>query len=198
MINTYTGIARVQLSKADYVTFPEEMFETITSEEAQKIISGIEKNSMMKLPAKEIEFFEWLKIVDYPVWEDLWEDEQFEPYIVSISFLPLLVYKSEFNGFPICDLLSVDNYYFTIDMMIAEHSQTVLEAAKDKFTQNLKLDLHQLLALEIAFNSIDIWHFAFKYNVTLEVAKQALNILIQDKAIYHFTKAEDISKYLHF
>ncbi|OGU57899.1 MAG: hypothetical protein A2X64_02105 [Ignavibacteria bacterium GWF2_33_9] len=92
----------------------------------------------------------------------------------------------------------MDNYYFTIDMMIADHSQTVLEAAKSRFTQKLKLDLHQLLALEIAFNSIDIWHFAHKYHISLESAKQALNILIQDQAIYHLKKAEDISKFLHF
>lgn len=198
MINTYIGLAKIEISKNNFITFPEELFVNSTVEEAQKIVSGINTNALMMLPEKEIEFFEWLKQVDFPVWKDLWEDEEFAPYLVSVSFLPFLVYKSNSNGFPICDLKTEDNFYFSISMMVADHSQTVLEAAKERFTQNLKLDLHQLLALEIAFNSIDIWHFAYKYNISLEHAKQALDILIQDKAIIHPTKAEDVAGHLQF
>lgn len=198
MINTYIGLAKIELSKKNYISFPEELFENSTVEEAQEIVSGININALMMLPEKEIEFFEWVKEVDYPVWKDLWEDEEIEPYLVSVSFLPFLVYKSHANGFPICDLKSVDNYYFTISMMVADHSQTVLEAAKERFNLGLKLDMHQLLALEIAFNSVDIWHFAYKYHLSLEDAKQALNILILDKAIIQLTKSEEIAEHLQF
>lgn len=198
MINTYITLAKTELSKNKFITFPEELFETLTSEEAQQIVSGIDINALMILPEKEIEFFEWLKKEDEPVWKDLWSDDEIAPYLVSVSFLPFLVYKSTANGFPICDLMTVENFYFTISMMIADHSQTVLEAAKERFNQHLKLDLHQILALEIAFNSIDIWHFAYKYNISLAAAKEALNILIQDKAIIHPTTAEEVARHIQF
>jgi hypothetical protein len=198
MINTYIEFAKAEISKNNFITFPEELFEKISEDEAQQIVNGIEKYAMMMLPEKEIAFFEWLKVEDNPVWKDLWVDDEYAPYLVSISFLPFLVYKSHANGFPICDLVNLDNYYFTINMMIAENSQMVLEAAKERFKLKRKLDLHHLLALEIAFNSTDIWHFAFKYHITIDSAKQALDILVKDNAILHFTKAEDVGKYLQF
>lgn len=198
MINTYIGFAKMELSKNKFISFPENLFEEATSDEAQQIVDGIDKSAFMMLPEKEIAFFEWLKQTDFPVWKDLWEDEELAPYLVSVSFLPFLVYKSNFNGFPICDLLNNDNYYFNIAMMIADYSETVLEAAKERFNSKQKLDLHHLLALEIAFNSIDIWHFAYKYKITLDAAKQALNILVQDQAILHFKKAEEVAQYLQF
>lgn len=198
MIKSYIDFANAELKEKQFVTFPEELFINTSVQEASEIVSNLDPNALMLLPKKEIAFFEWLKVADFKVWQDLWDDDSMPEYVVSISFLPLLVYQSNFNGFPICDLMYNDNYYFTIGMMDADHSQTVLEAAKARFEQNLRLDLHQILALEIAFNSIDIWHFANKYHVPLQDAKLALEILIQDKAIKHYKKAEEVAKFIQF
>ena len=181
-----------------WVKFEEDVFNDLTINEAVKLIESVNSNAMIYLPKKEIDFFEWLKINDRDIWDDLWEDPEYPPYIVSMSFLPLLIYNTNYNGFPICDLMDNDNYYFNAAMMSEDHSNEVLEAAKARFDNNQKLDLHHLLALEIAFNSIDIWHFAYKYHLDVETAKMSAQVLIKDKALKHFTKYEDVAKYIDF
>ncbi len=198
MIQNIIDFAKSKLNNNDWVIFEENVFETLTPQQALEVIRSLDPNSMMMLSEREIEFFEWIKQVDYPVWEDLWGDESIPPYVVSLSFLPLLVYQSNSNGFPICDLLQNDNYYFNIAMMNADHSREVLESARSRFENNQKLDLHQLLALEIAFSGIDIWHFAYKYGIDVDAAKLAADILIKDKALNHFKKYDDIANYLDF
>ena len=198
MIKKYIEIANNSINEKNYVVFPEEVFEKISLQDANEIVRSIDINTLMLLPQKEIDFFEWLKREDKAIWDDLWNDGENQAYLVSISFLPLLIYSSNFNGFPICDLMDNDNYYFTISMMNADHSQTVLEAAKGRFSNQQKLDLHHILALEIVFNSIDIWHFAYKYGISIDNAKMALDILVQDKAIYHYKKTEDVARFINF
>lgn len=198
MIEKVINLAKIELLNNQWITFGEDVFESLTPQQAIEVVRNLDHNSMMMLPTREIEFFEWIKVVDYAVWEDLWGDEQVPPYVVSLSFLPLLVYQSNFNGFPICDLMHNDNFYFNIAMMDADHSKEVLEAARERFKSNQKLDLHQLLALEIAFNGIDIWHFAYKYGIDVEVAKLAAEVLIQDSALKHYKKHDEISNFLDF
>ncbi len=181
-----------------WVKFEEEVFNDLTTAEAIKVIESVNPNAMLYLPKKEIDFFEWLKINDRDIWDDLWEDPEYPPYIVSMSFLPLLIYNTNYNGFPICDLMDNDNYYFNAAMMSDDHSNEVLEAAKTRFDNNQKLDLHHLLALEIAFNSIDIWHFAYKYHLDVETAKMTAQVLIKDKALKHLKKYDDVAKYIDF
>lgn len=198
MIDEIINFAKNELQSKQWVVFDENIFETLTPQQAAEIVKNLDPNALMMLSEREIEFFEWIKEVDYPIWEDLWGDDSLPPYVVSVSFLPLLVYQSNANGFPICDLIHNDNYYFNIAMMNAEHSREVLESARSRFESNQKLDLHQLLALEIAFNGIDIWHFAYKYGIDVETAKLAADVLIKDKALVHYKKYDEISDFLSF
>jgi hypothetical protein len=198
MVNELIQYVNEITNAGRWVKFEEEVFSDLTSAEAIKLIESVNPNAMLYLPKKEIDFFEWLKTNDRKIWDDMWEDPDYPPYIVSISFLPLLIYNSNYNGFPICDLMDNDNYYFNAAMMSDDHSNEVLEAAKTRFDNNLKLDLHHLLALEVAFNSIDIWHFAYKYHLDVETAKMSAQILIKDKALKHLKKFEDVAKYIDF
>lgn len=198
MIQKVIDYAKNELLNNQWVVFQENVFESLTPQQAIDVVRQLDPNSMMMLSEREIEFFEWIKQVDYAIWEDLWDDDSIPPYVVSLSFLPLLVYQSNSNGFPICDLLKNDNYYFNISMMNADHSKEVLEAARGRFESNQKLDLHQLLALEIAFSGIDIWHFAYKYGIDVEVAKLAAEVLIKDNALNHYKKYDEIANYLDF
>ena len=96
------------------LTFEEDIFSTLTVDDAKHIISQIGTAHMMRLPKKEITFFEWLKEHHPLVWNDLWgnDDEEYM-YTVGLEFLPLMM--DPVRGFPICDLLTLENYFFVPD-----------------------------------------------------------------------------------
>ncbi len=188
------------LEKADnekYIEFPEEIFQQIDKKQAEDISYVLAASTMMKLPRKEIEFFEWLREADPGIWDDLWNTEGEEPYVVGISFLPKLV-KDNGRGFPICDLLENDNYFFTSSHMVDEESKLMVESAKEKFRDNKLLTAAQLLALEISVEPIDIWHFAYKHNLKISTAKQAVKELVDDKVLVHLTDAEHLANFVDF
>lgn len=198
MIDKYINLANEQWSNHQVITFPEEMFENINIQDAINIIDRIDQNALMLLPLREIQFFSWLKENAPEIWYDLWNDENYTEYVVSISFLPMLIYSSSFNGFPICDLLENDNFFFTRAMMESEQGKTMIETAQNILANKHQLELHQILALEIDFNAIDIWHFAYKYNIPIQDALAAAETLFNDKALEHIKRAEDVVPYLEF
>lgn len=188
------------IAENGYICFPENKLKTISDEEIILILDKFSGNAMMLLPQKEISFFEWLKQNDEKVWLDIWQDdipEYKNKYIVSIDFLPLILNKDG-RGYPICDLQTTENYYFTKNQMIDQESEIIIEAARELFKTKKKMTLAQILALEISMEPIDIWHFAYKYNVSLEEAKAAVDVLVSDGALVHLKEAEHISSFINF
>lgn len=188
-----------QTSNSDYshIKIPEEIYHNLQFEEAKKIADIYGGSTFIKLPKKEITFFEWLKKEDKDVWMDLWGDMEEEPYVVGLNFLPVLIY-SENRGFPICDLVENDNYYFTPSHMVDAESRTIIEAATNKFKDRKKLTYNQLLALEISLNPIDIWHFSYKHRIPVETAKEAVEELKDDNALVHLKEAEHLATFVDF
>lgn len=180
-----------------YAVLPEELFSTATKHQAQLIADLLPKSILINLPHREIEFFEWLKIADKSVWDDLWGDDNVLPYLVSITFLPFLL-DEDFRGFPICDLTQNDNYYFTADHMVDEESKLMIDSTKTMFLDKKQLSLAQLLALQISLSPIDIWHFAYKSKVPLESAKKAVDELVADGVLVHLRSAEHLTSFLDF
>ncbi len=91
-----------------YIKFPEELFISLTLPQAKLIAKKFGSNTLIMLPEKEINFFNWLKEEDPEVWNDLWSENTIdEPYTIAIGFLPMLLEQK--RGFPICDLLKCDN-----------------------------------------------------------------------------------------
>lgn len=187
------------IKKNQYIHIPDELLFSLENEHIDAIINEFSGHQMIKLPTPEIDFFEWLKTIDLDVWNDLWLDEEspFEKYLISIDLLPLLLSKDG-RGFPICDLINNDNYYFTEHQMVDEESKIVIETARELFRQNKNLTIAQLLALEISINPIDIWHFAYKHKIELNDAKKAVEVLVADNALVHLTKAEHIANFINF
>ncbi len=175
---------------------PEELYQSLSKEQAIEIAEYFNNDKLIKLPQKEIEFFEWLKINDEKVWHDLWLDEINEPYYVSITFLPALVY-SEFKGFLICDLLNNENYYFTPKLMVDEESKIMVESSKERYLNKESLTVAQLLALTISFTETDIWHFAYKYNFEIERVKKAVAQLVEDNVLIHLTEAAHLTPFVY-
>ncbi len=187
---------RAKAEANKYISFPEELLNEITAEQALLVAGMFGANTLILLPEKERNFFEWLKAEDPAVWEDLWggEESGIEPYVVAIGFLPKVTGGG--RGFPICDLVACDNYYFTQEHIISEESKLMLESAKERLMAKQKLTPAQLLTLEISISPIDIWRFAYNYKIGLADAKQAVQTLVEDKVLIHLSKAEHLANFI--
>lgn len=188
---------RTEKQKNAYpLRIPSEIFEMIDVDTAKEIVREFGNDTLLFLPQHEIQFFEWLKTVDRKVWNDLWADVEEEPYVVSTAFLPLLIDK--LRGFPICDLVSNDNYYFTQDCINWKAAEHVLEGIQERFLRRESLTIPQHLLLEISIHPIDIWHFAYHYQLDLDEIKSAVKELVEDNLLIHLKKAEDLADYIQF
>jgi hypothetical protein len=179
--------------------FQENDFAKFSYENAQYIDENTGKRFLFKLPHSEIQFFDWLKEADPLVWNDLWKSDDLNesPYYVSTIFLPLIIENKD-RGFPICDLRTVDNYYFTIDHMVDEESKVFMDVSKAKLENRSRMTTTELLSLEISLAPIDIWHFAYKFKLDLNQCKEAVHSLSKDNALVHLREAEHIAPFIKF
>jgi len=177
------------------VHLTDEQLLRFSGDEINFIVKQFGGKRMIKLPLTEVNFFEWLKINDTNVWNDIWEDcSSDELYTVSIIFLPYILDK----GFLICDLMKNDNYYFHIDNMVDAESKIIIDAARNRLKNNQKLTIAQLFVLEISIAPIDIWHFAYKYKINLNEVKKAVSELVEDDALVHLKEAEYLIPFLPY
>ena len=183
--------------KSKTIEIPEYLYDELNKEQAAYIAKYFNYNALIKLPEYEIEFYDWLKKEDPEVWHDLWNDKDAEPYVVAVSFLPLLI-KEVKRGFPICDLIECTNFFFTEAHMTDEESKVYIETSKTRFIEKQGLTVPQLLALEISMDPIDIWHFAYKHRLELDDAKKAVQSLVDDNALVHFKDAEYLAQFVDF
>lgn len=182
----------IQLKNNNYVEFSDKEISTLDAAAAKKIISHFHGHALLKLPEKEIHFFEWLKKNDNPVWNDVWDIEE-NIYKVSIDFLALLLNGQ--NGFPICDLQDAANYYFTVKHIKPkglEHMQNILT----KLENNLQLEIDELLLYDLHLAPTDIWHFAYNYKLPLTDVKQMISDMEYKGWIVHLTESQDLLKYI--
>jgi hypothetical protein len=178
------------------ILIPEPIFKQITIEIANILVERFSTDTLVYLPEHEIQFFEWLKENDADVWNDLWGEVDEEPYVVSISFLPLLIKR--FGGFPICYLVNNENYYFTEEMIIKKTSHLLLETLREKYLRNEKLTIAQALLLEMSVAPLDIWHFAYYHKISIEEAKKAVEELVEDKLIVHYKTRDMLANFVQF
>lgn len=179
--------------------FEEEDYNKFSVENANYIHNFTNKRYLFKLPIHEINFHNWLKEVDPLVWNDLWKSDDIseEPYFVSTNFLPLLIENKD-RGFPICDLRTIDNYYFTSDHMVDEESKVFIDVSTSKLGNRERMTTTELLSLEISLAPIDIWHFAYKFKLSLNQCKEAVHSLVKDNALVHLKEAEHLALYIKF
>ena len=178
-----------EINKGLPIDFPE--FLDIDPIQAIKISEKFAKRGLIRLPKREMQFFEWLKYQDYPVWEDLWGGDGEEPYIVGLSFLPLLVDK--LRGFPICDLVECDNYYFTEECIIEEEGKLFRESSQNRFISGVKLTIEQAFVVEFCAAPIDIWHFCYRYSVDIAKMKHTILQMAEEKLLLHVKNREQLA-----
>ncbi len=178
-----------------FIKLPDNILLQLDEQMIVAILGKYSGKNLIMLPEYEIAFFDWLKLCDNEVWCDLWQSDDAMPYLVSIDFLPTFLNKDG-RGFPICDLANTDNYYFTMAQMVDEESNIMIETARTLFKENKELTVAQMLALEISIDPVDIWHFAYRHKIDLDVAKQAVQSLVEDNALVHLTHAEHLSNFI--
>ena len=178
----------------NYFSFPEEIFNNLTDAKVTALINNFGSTHLMKMPQTEIDFFEWLKANDISVWNDLWNSEE-EPYLISMNFLPVII--SGLRGFPICDLLNNDNYYFTNTHLISNEARLMVESVQKMYKAHKQLTVEQALILEISIEPIDIWRFAYRYKISIERAKKAVESLVNESILLHIKDAEHLSGFIN-
>jgi hypothetical protein len=181
-----------QLKSLGYLQFSDEELKKLSLKDADAIVLHFHGHALMVLPESEVAFFEWLKENDRLVWNDLWGEDD-EPYRISVDFLPNFL--KDGNGFPICDLIDVDNYWFS-DRHIKPKGWHHFEQIRVKMHGKEKLTIGELLMVEVANGAIDLWHFCYRYNIPVSIAKEHLDNLIHEDFIVHLSDREDLVKYL--
>ncbi len=190
-------IIQAQKDKGRFIVeLPEEVWDTLTPQEAKILARKFQRGTMVKLPRDEVEFFEWLREEAPEVWEDLWGDvaAEGELYSVGMGLLPEIVAQ----GFPICDLMFVPNFYFTYKHITPSEGQALLAMILDKVEKGEELSLAERFLYEVQQAPIDLWHFAYLYNVSVEQAKEAVMDLIEGGALRHTPTRDELSDYLIF
>ncbi len=178
-----------------FIVFSDETLATMSADDVARLQQHFEPHVLMLLPAHEIGFFEWLKVHDEAVWKDLWEDQPQAPYLVSLVFLDDFTGSKAGGIFPICDLQTQDNYFFSPLMFHEQASSAYVAAVRVRFTEHQTLSPAQALALEASFGPIDIWHFSYLRRVDLATAKKAVATLVDDGILVHVPKAEHLTEF---
>ena len=192
MINALIKTKEKQWTEDGYIEFTQDELDRLSPENVIELKNRFHGRAMMILPEPEIIFFQWLEKNDKFVWNDLWESEE-NSYQVSIDFLHHFTKRG--NGFPICDLINEDNYWFC-SKHIKPEGLGIFDIIKKKINQNAELTFDEALLTEIMRKSIDIWHFCYRYNVPVKIAKRKVQEMSKNNLLVHLTARDDLVKYL--
>ena len=179
------------------ITFNPEILSSLSIDDAKEIITQVGSTYLMRLPEKEIAFFEWLKEYHPLVWNDLWgNDEEEYKYTVGLELLPLML--DPVRGFPICDLVTQENYYFVPDHLIGDEITFYLDAVKERYIKQETVTVAQLLVLEISMAPIDAWRFSYHHRIEMERVLKAIKELKEEGMLLHLGKADDLADFVTF
>jgi hypothetical protein len=184
-------IQRITGAPGEEVELSDAEIDSLTDEDIRYLQAMFGAHTLMKIPEREMHFFDWLKAEDAPVWDELWEDDA--DMCVSLAFLEN--FRMGANGFLICDLEDTDNYFFTV-RHIKPDGVAGLSKIIDKAAKGRQLSISEALLFEISVAPIDVWHFCYKHRVPLSRGKAAVADLDSHQWLVHLTKSEDLVKYL--
>ena len=73
----------------------------------------------------------------------------------------------------------------------------MIDSVKERVLAKEPLTVAQLLALEISFGPIDIWRFAYHHQISLDSAKNAVKVLVDDGVLIHIKDAETLARFIN-
>ncbi len=167
-----------------------EEIESMTPEQADELVAMYGATTLVRLPESEREYFEWLKEEDRVIWDDLWGGvEENELYYVSMSHLRGLLPGK--RGFPICDLAENPNFYFTSDDITEENGSAFVEHAVEVITDKGDLSMDQAFVIEVWRGPIDLWRFAWMYNLPVVEVRKMVHWLLKEEILAVPTQREE-------
>jgi hypothetical protein len=190
------------------VEIPDEIFWTIGREQAKELAATFGTTVFLRLPLSERKFFTWLREAEPLVWEDLWAmdfPEDFalsapasdeDRYLVGIGLLEEMVYEA--RGFPICDLTTQPNFFFSIKNFNAEEIKPLVDAVLQRMEDKIEMSVKEILLMEIRRAPIDVWRFAYFYRVPVEQVKAAALDLVEDGLMRYAGTREEMSDFLEW
>lgn len=191
------------LEQSSVIMLTDEEIQSMTEEQSFEVAERFGARGFLKLPKSEIAFFEWLRTHDEAVWNDLWSTSDsgetgnlHDEYVIGIGALPLLLRGD--RGFPICDLETEPNYYFTGKHFFHEEAKPFLDAVQQRVENGDELSLAEVFVTEIRNRPIDIWRFAYNYQIPISAVKQTVESLVHDGILRHTTSKDELSEYLEF
>ncbi len=192
MIEARRGDGPVEFSDAEIAA--------ISAEQAEMLAQQLGASTFYRLPPADIAFFEWLREVDPEVWQDLWgpeEDENtpnLEPYVVGMAMLRDQVVTD--RGFPICDLETQPNFYFTHKHILHEEAKPYIDALNQKLDDGKQISFAEAFVLELRRAPIDIWRFAYGYNLTPGQVKRVIYELVEGGIMQYSATRDELSEFL--
>jgi len=195
MTSALSSFCKHSIDANGYIDFDTATLASMSEHDAHDVVSTYGSRTLMRLPAHEVEFQEWLRVNDPDVWNDLWSNEPDAPYLVSLSFVRDFIGSPEKGAFLICDLQHADNYFFTPDMLLEKESTDYVSAVRDRFLAGGSMTVEQAITVEMSAGPMDIWHFAYLRGVDLDRAKRAVASLVEDRIIVHVSKADHLSSF---
>ncbi len=181
-----------QYAQDGWISFSSAQLLSLDADQIQHLIDYFHGYTLVRLPEKEIEFFEWLKSADSPVWNDLWEGGG-EPYLVSIDLLHHLA--GEDGAFPICDLINQENYWFSAKHIKPKGNEALSEIVH-LGEQGKRMTADQEFLLQLSVKDQDIWHFCYRFKIPIEKIKKAIETLVFRGFIVHLPDRADLVKYI--
>lgn len=183
------------------VTIPDDIFWSISREQAEALTEAFGTTVFLRLPESEKKFFDWLRSTEPAVWQDLWgmdipDGESDEPYLVGMGLLPEMLHEA--RGFPICDLTTQPNFFFSIKNFNAEEIKPMIDAIVQRIENKVDVSAKEILLMEIRRAPIDVWRFAYFYRVPVEDVKLIVAELVEDGILRYAANREDMSEFLQW
>ena len=192
-MSTYNDHIDASIEKHGYIVVPDAVLDEMSESDVDEVIATHGSSKLMRLPEAEVVFFEWLREHDPDVWTDLWGDVAETPYLVSLAYLRTFAGSGAERRYFIRDLQTVDNYYFTPDMLLIKESGDYLAASRSRLEESESLTLHQAFALQVSIGETDVWHFAYDHKRSVESVKGAVAELVDDHILVHVPKADHLT-----
>lgn len=182
-----------RLDEHGHIRYTSVEFEAIGPEHVAAVQESYGATALMQLPEHEVTFFEWLRSSDGAVWADLWGDDAEAPYLVSLAYLESFSGENAGGRYYIRDLQTVDNYFFTPDMVLEKESADFLAATRSRLEERESLTLNQAFALQVSVGPTDVWHFAYDHKRPVEAVKKAVSELVEDHILVHVPNADHLT-----
>lgn len=192
-IDDLLNTTQQRLDEHGYIRYASVEFTAMDPDHIAAIQETFGATALMQLPEHEVAFFEWLRENDRDVWTDLWGDVAEAPYLVSLAYLESFTGENAGGRYYIRDLQTVDNYYFTPEMILQKESADFLAATRSRLEERESLTLNQAFALQVSVGPTDVWHFAYDHKRPVEAVKKAVSELVDDHILVHVPNADHLT-----